>query len=284
MSKWRKHPIEYIDEANDTIYLSIVFTWHLRAARARAAWRQGQGYQVFAGGPAVLAMPGYLLLRHHSPWTPTPSLALNLSTTTTPTPPSPPEAAPTPAPSALSHASRASSSNSTTGNPRPSSATTTSWPASRQHFDNVIGRLKPFHGQVDINQGRDARLLTALHAGRIAELRAQARLSRDTPAKRTHPARLRPLRNAGFNRATSPSLPSSALTTSRRGPLPPADHQRSTRPTLAHAITAPRRPGQNATSPLAGPRRASPLANTGPATTTTARRPSPYSASTAPSP
>lgn len=43
--------------------------------------------------------------------------------------------------------------------------------ASRRHFDKVIDSLKPFPA-VDFNQGLDARLLTAHHASRLAELKA----------------------------------------------------------------------------------------------------------------
>ncbi|MFO7899498.1 MAG: hypothetical protein R6V58_10635 [Planctomycetota bacterium] len=42
--------------------------------------------------------------------------------------------------------------------------------ASRRHFDEVIDRLKALPW-VDFNQGLDARLFTAHHAGRIAELK-----------------------------------------------------------------------------------------------------------------
>jgi hypothetical protein len=50
---------------------------------------------------------------------------------------------------------------------------------SRKHFDRVIDGLKPVPC-VDFNQGLDARLLTAYHAGRLAELDlAVARLAWD---------------------------------------------------------------------------------------------------------
>lgn len=55
---WSKDIVEWIE--GDTAFLSVVFTWDLQKARARAIWLRQQGYHVRAGGPAVLLMPDYL--------------------------------------------------------------------------------------------------------------------------------------------------------------------------------------------------------------------------------
>lgn len=50
--------------------------------------------------------------------------------------------------------------------------------AHRRHFDWVIDQLKPLRG-IDFNQGLDARLLSAHHASRLAELDCLVRFSWD---------------------------------------------------------------------------------------------------------
>jgi len=58
MSPWSKHFVEHSQDG--TTRLSVAFTWDLPAAYSRACWLRQQGQRVFAGGPAVQLMPGYL--------------------------------------------------------------------------------------------------------------------------------------------------------------------------------------------------------------------------------
>lgn len=158
---WSGGYIEWIED--DTVFLSIVFSWQLDDAYQRACWYKILGYNVRAGGPAVIMNPGFLdsiadtseqidALPRHNP----------------------------------------NATFTTRGCPRKcdfcavpkiegSLVELDDWPikpiicdnnilaANRKHFDSVIDKLKPLT-QVDFNQGLDARLLTPYHAERLAEL------------------------------------------------------------------------------------------------------------------
>ena len=139
--------------ANDTAFLSVVFSWRLDDAYQRAVWHKMQGFTVRAGGPAITMNPGFMdsvadtsgqvdALPYHNP----------------------------------------NATFTTRGCPRKcgfcavpkiegSLIELDEWPvkpivcdnnilaASRKHFDNVIDKLKSLK-EVDFNQGLDARLLT----------------------------------------------------------------------------------------------------------------------------
>jgi hypothetical protein len=47
-------------QIEDTAFLSVAFSWRLPDAYQRAVWYRSQGITVYAGGPAVWVMPGYL--------------------------------------------------------------------------------------------------------------------------------------------------------------------------------------------------------------------------------
>lgn len=49
--QWSRGPVEW--DAGDTVYLSVVFTWHLDQAFARALFWRALGKRVIAGGPAL---------------------------------------------------------------------------------------------------------------------------------------------------------------------------------------------------------------------------------------
>jgi len=51
MKGWVGGLAEWTD--GDNAYLSVAFTWHLRAAYTRALWFRALGYRVVAGGPAL---------------------------------------------------------------------------------------------------------------------------------------------------------------------------------------------------------------------------------------
>jgi hypothetical protein len=175
---WSKRFLEWTDMYN--AYLSVVFTWDLPAAYMRAAWLRQEGYTVHAGGPAVKLMLDYLT---------------DVADCTGE------------APDAIArHNPQATFTSRGCIRRCPFCAVPRiegdlveldAWPVqpivcdnnllacSRAHFDQVIDRLKPLHG-VDFNQGLDHRLLTAYHAGRLAELDCMVRLAFDNVACEPH--------------------------------------------------------------------------------------------------
>lgn len=58
MTSWIGGLAEWKEE--DTVYLSVAFTWCLPEARDRARWYRAMGYRVRAGGPATFRPHGYL--------------------------------------------------------------------------------------------------------------------------------------------------------------------------------------------------------------------------------
>jgi len=169
---WSKRFLEWT--SGDMAFLSVVFTWDLPLAFQRAVWLQMTGHEVFAGGPAVALMPGYLadvaecknrevpeMLQRHNPLATRTSLGC------------------------IRHCSFCAVWR-TEGDLKELD----DWPinpivcdnnllaCSKRHFDRVIDRLKPLRG-IDFNQGLDARLLTGYHANRLAELDCMARLAFD---------------------------------------------------------------------------------------------------------
>jgi hypothetical protein len=160
---WRKSIIHWRDE--DTLNVSVAFTWHLPLAHVLCEWNTKAGMRVLAGGPAVDLMPHYLadvaecggqiwplpLSRHNPDATFTTRGCIRRCSFC---------AVPkiegefrelkewTPAPIICDNNLLASS---------------------KKHFDTVIDRLKPFRG-VDFNQGLDVRLLNDHHIERLQEL------------------------------------------------------------------------------------------------------------------
>ena len=189
---WSKSVVEW--QEGNTVYLSVVFTWHLPDARRRAMEARMMGYRVKAGGPAVMLMPDYLAdvaecnveqipaLKRHNPdatftsrgcvrrcqFCAVPRLEGELRE--------------------LDH-----------WEPAPIVCDNNLLACSRAHFDRVIDRLQPFKGQVDFNQGLDARLLTQYHADQLATLKPLARLAFDSVAYESSFMRAyERLRKAGF--------------------------------------------------------------------------------------
>jgi hypothetical protein len=158
---WSGGLVEWIE--GGTAYLSVVFSWQLARAYQRAAWLRAEGYRVRAGGPAVTLNPAYLsdvaevggdvdALRHHNP---------NATFTSR---------------GCIRHCPfcavpRIEGDLRELSDWEPKSVVCDNnlLACSRAHFDYVIDRLKSVPG-VDFNQGLDARLLTAYHADRLAEL------------------------------------------------------------------------------------------------------------------
>jgi hypothetical protein len=171
---WSKAFVEWTDEIIGVASLSVVFTWDLPQAYQRAVWLKQLGYTIHAGGPAVKLMPDYLS-----------SVAtVNLDD----------------GPCVERHNPMATFTSRGCIRRCPFCAVPLiegklreldDWPVrpivcdnnllacSKTHFDRVIDRLKPLKG-IDFNQGLDARLLTAYHADRLAELDCMARLAFDS--------------------------------------------------------------------------------------------------------
>ena len=175
-------------------YVSVVFSWHKPAAHQLAAWYAAQDYTVHVGGPAAAidlpyfaalsspTVPAIDALQHHNP---------NATRTTT--------GCPNNCPFCIVPLLEGDLQELDNWIPRPIVLDNNPLAASQRHFDTMIDRLKPITN-VDFNQGLDARLLTARHAGRIAELdMAIVRLAWDRTADEPHFLRaFQFLRDAGF--------------------------------------------------------------------------------------
>ncbi len=169
---WTKSLVEWRD--GEAACLSVAFTWHLPLAFQRAAWFRAQGCRVRAGGPAVQLMPEYLaavaevggespdaVFRHNPLATFTSRGCIRRC--------------------AFCAVWRTEGEFRELADwpVRPVVCDNNLLAASRAHVDRVIDRLKPLRG-VEFHQGLDTRLLTAYHAGRLAELDCTIRLAFDS--------------------------------------------------------------------------------------------------------
>lgn len=148
----------------DTAYISCVFSWRLPEAYQQAVWLRAMGYQVHAGGPAVILHPDYLAdvatvnaldipaLHHHNP---------NATFTT--------RGCIRRCPWCASYRVEGDFRELPHWEPRPIVCDNNILAASQTHFNRVIDSLKPVPG-VDFISGFDVRLLYPHHAQRIAEL------------------------------------------------------------------------------------------------------------------
>jgi hypothetical protein len=169
---WSKRFQEWTQK--DKAYLSVVFTWDLPQAYQRAVWLKQMGLDVLAGGPAVDLMPSYLsgvakclpymhdvISRHNSQATFTSRGCVRRC------------------PFCAVWRVEGELRELQDWPVRPIVCDNNLLACSRRHFDRVIDRLKPLSG-IDFNQGLDARLLTAHHADRLAELDCLVRLAFDS--------------------------------------------------------------------------------------------------------
>lgn len=159
---WTPGTAEWIE--GNRAYLSVVFSWDLAAAYARAAWHRSLGRQVFAGGPAVKLQPQALAdvaqvngipidaLPHHNAHATFTTRGCIRRCAFCAVPRIEGEFRELPV-----------------WRRNPVVCDNNLLASSRTHFDRVIDSLKGLKG-VDFNQGLDARLLTKHHATRIAEL------------------------------------------------------------------------------------------------------------------
>ncbi len=159
---WRKGIAAW--RMGKALYLSVPFTWLLPEARRLAREHHGP---VYAGGPAVDLMPGYLsasaIIGEPCP---VPPLAMHnpLATFTT-------RGCPNRCPFCAVPRIEGPFRELADWPVRPIVCDNNLLASSRRHFDTVIDRLKALPW-VDFNQGLDARLFTPHHARRIAELKA----------------------------------------------------------------------------------------------------------------
>ena len=165
--------IDWID--GDTAFISVVFSWQLQQAYQRAVWLKSQGYNVRAGGPAVIIQQDYLssvaeigskadALLHHNPEATFTSRGCirNCSFCLVPKI----EGGIRELPDIEWQPKRIICDNNLLA-------------TSEKHFNHVIDRINHIEG-VDFNQGLDARLLTNNHAHRLSELKkATIRLAWD---------------------------------------------------------------------------------------------------------
>jgi len=163
-SGWKHHGLVEWTEGR-TAFLSVVFSWNLQEAYQRACFWRAMGYRVMAGGPAVAFNPVFLsdvaLIPQHYPIIALPYHNLNATRTTI--------GCPRKCPFCIVPVTEGEFREIQHWTPRPIICDNNFLAASRRHFDRTVDRLKPSTG-VDFNQGLDARLLTAYHAQRLAEL------------------------------------------------------------------------------------------------------------------
>lgn len=149
---------------NGRSYLSVVFSWKKQDAFQRAVWLGANGNDVFIGGPAAYADPGFfdgvakvappiddVVYRHNKKATFTTRGCIRDC---------PFCIVPKAEPEYLELAEWPV---------RPIVCDNNLLASSDRHFDTVIDKLKPLQG-IDFNQGLDARLMTKHHADRLAEL------------------------------------------------------------------------------------------------------------------
>ncbi|MEF8788265.1 MAG: hypothetical protein V5A84_04275, partial [Planctomycetota bacterium] len=162
MNQWHKNIATW--RMGQALYVSVPFTWLLPEARRIASEHSGPAY---AGGPAVDLMPeqmqGVATLGEPCP---VPPLAMHnpLATFTT-------RGCPNGCPFCAVPRIEGDLVELEDWPVRPVVCDNNLLAASRRHFDRVIDRLKALP-HVDFNQGLEARLFTAHHARRIAELRS----------------------------------------------------------------------------------------------------------------
>lgn len=191
---WGRGLVEWT-EGNRT-YLSVVFSWQLQDAFQRAVWYKMQGYEVWAGGPAVKLNPSMMVdvadvegeinaLSRHNPDATFTSRGCIRQCEFCAVP-----------------KIEGGLVELDWWEPKPVVCDNNFLACSRHHFDRSIDKLKCIKN-VDFNQGLDARLLSKYQAGRLAELDFKCmRLAWDnTKQERQFMRAFELLRSAGIPKA-----------------------------------------------------------------------------------
>lgn len=163
---WIKNIVSWTDEEN-TLYLSVVFTWHLPQALKMA--RQHSQGKVIAGGPAISMMPDYLakyadirtstdmpVLQRHNPQATFTSRGCTRGCSFCAVP-----------------RTEGEYRELSDWEIKPVVCDNNLLAGSRKHFNNVIDKLKTLKARdrIDFNQGLDARYFGNHHAERFSELK-----------------------------------------------------------------------------------------------------------------
>ena len=171
-SDWHNGYIEW--KQNDTVYISVVFSWYMQKAYQQAIFWQSQGYDVVAGGPAVNYRPSFLAevatirnniptIHRHNP---------NATFTT--------RGCIRKCPFCIVPQIEGKFRELDNWEPRPIICDNNFLACSDIHFGKVIDSLKSLQN-IDFNQGLDARLLTKERAQKLIELNLRClRLAWDT--------------------------------------------------------------------------------------------------------
>jgi hypothetical protein len=162
---WSKSIIHWRE--GEQVFVSVPFTWYLPLAKKLCTWNKDAGIYVRVGGPAVDLMPEYL----HD-------MADEIGGEMYPLPLGRHNPDATFTTRGCIRRCRFCAVPKIEGEfrelndwiPAPIVCDNNLLASSRQHFDNVIDRLKGFRG-IDFNQGLDARLLNNHHIERLQELR-----------------------------------------------------------------------------------------------------------------
>lgn len=139
---------------DDSVNLSVVFSWHVEKAKIRAEELKKMGFNVKLGGPAIGSnkMSGEPVTLHNPNATFTSRGCIRKC------------------PFCVVPKIEGELRELKTWIPRPIVCDNNLLACSRIHFDKVIDSLRSLH-DVDFNQGLDARLLRLYHASRITELK-----------------------------------------------------------------------------------------------------------------
>lgn len=153
--RWANQPVTWFDGSR--VYVSVVFSWHIREAEKLARYYRGIGREVFIDGPAMRfngkssGMDIDALL-HHNPEATFTSRGCIRKCSFCAVP-----------------KIEGDLVELKEWEPKPVVCDNNLLACSRKHFDGVIDRLKSVRN-IDFNQGLDAKLLTAYQCDRLCEL------------------------------------------------------------------------------------------------------------------
>lgn len=172
-SGWSKRPVAWT-EGNEA-FVSVVFSWHIGAAKEIVMQKVRAGYDVSVGGPAVAANPQCL---NDMPMLSLPSTSICAVHRHNPLATFTSRGCPNKCKFCIVPKIEGDLVELEDWPIRPVVCDNNLLACSKKHFDSVIDKLKPLR-KIDFNQGLDARLLTKHHADRLGELDCMVRLAWD---------------------------------------------------------------------------------------------------------